>query len=703
MAVRFWKYISSQNFLLSLPVPILMTFYFLYIGAANPHLSLTGIDGEYVYLLNGLNVSVLRFDNIGFTDHPGTPFLVLTGIFLRIGHLFFGDGDIIDDVITRPDFYLQLSSLFMLVLTTLILVWGGKRILTQTKNIAAMVFLQGAYFFSEIVLFMQTRFIVDRLLPLLAFIFSVYTILYLYNSISERKYTIISGLIMGLGFIAKFNFVVLAIIPPLIIYGKNWFRYATYFLIAAFLSFLPVITKFGNAKRFILQLFFNKGTYGGGEKGIIDTGKLLETLNNLNKYGEHFLWFFAFALISILIILISQKEGTRKKLFFLVGFIFASLLLALMVSKNFKNYYLIPTLGLSGIVTFLLWQIVSSTFRLKHLSQIILAFVLWIFLSIPTIADLNSGKELRNTKKQARLETKKFIDNNIDSDNYWFLEPGWISGPFEANGLLWGISYVAGKNDFTKNYMKAYPYVLTFEGENRPIKYFRTKDAEIDKIFNTDKPIYLFSTPGRRTKLLQQELKNQVKAVNLKVAFDTIYTNSVNNDRVIKAAFTHNNDSTSYTTISSFNSMEKEQNDWKQNALTEELSYSENYSSKIIRGNKTSSIYQSDSIQQFIKNLNSIEISCKYFQRSAKNNTRLIIDLVTIDNERLWYPVACIDYFKEVNNWDNFSYRLHIPQKFRQVQKTTIYFYNSSNKEVYIDDVEIEIKGESTIHNKNER
>jgi len=691
------KYTSSRNFLMSLVLPLFLVLYLLYLGAANGHASLTGIDGEYVYLLNGLNISVLRFDNIGFTDHPGTPFLVLTGIFLRLAHLLFGQGNIIDDVIAHPDSYLKICSMFMLGLSTLVLIWGGKKIVDKTGSITAMFFLQGTYFLSEIVLSMQLRFIVDRLLPLVAFIFSVYTVLFLYNQISERKYAIFSGLILGFGFIAKFSFVVLAFIPPLILHRRNWLRYGWNFLIAAFLSFIPVIDKFWNAKKFILQLILNKGTYGVGEQGIFDADMLFSTLGKLYDFGENFVWFFVLAVVSILIYLLfaKGKKENRKKAIFLVGFLVASILMALMVSKNFKDYYLMPTLGLSGIVTFLALQLISYYFRLNKLIQTFLAIAVFGFLFTPIIDDLNAVKENTKQKRQARLQTRSFIDKNIGPNNYWFLEPGWISGPFEANGLLWGISYVADKNDFTENYIKLYPKVLTYEGDNKPIKHFRTKDAEIDKIFNEDTPVYLFSTPGRRTNLLQQELVNQSESLQLKVTLDTIFTNTYNNDRVIKATFHQMEDTVTYATIATFNDMEDEYPNWKQNAMTEEMAYSGEKSSKIQKGDKSSPVYRNNSIPQYTENLKSIVVSCKYFQTGTKNNTRLVVELINPDEERFWYPVFCIDYFKEVDNWADFFYELYVPKKFRAAQKLNAYFYNSSKEAVYIDNIDVKVNYQS--------
>ncbi len=686
---------SLGNFLMSLVLPLLMVFYLLYLGAANGQFSLTGIDGEYVYLLNGLNISTLQFDNIGFTDHPGTPFLVLIGMFLRLAHLLFGQGNIIDDVIARPDFYIKVCSMFMLGLSTLVLIWGGKKILDKTRSITALFFIQGTYFLSEIVLSMQLRLIVDRLLPLVAFVFSVYTVLFIYNKISEKEFAIFSGLILGFGFIAKFSFVVLAFIPPLILNRRNWIRYSWYFLIAAFLSFLPVIDKFGNAKKFILQLILNKGTYGVGERGILDADMLYSTLAKLYNFGENFVWFFALALVSIIVFLLRTKgkKENRKKALFLVGFLIASILMAIMVSKNFKDYYLIPTLGVSGLVTFLALHFFSFYFKLNKLIQSLLAIAVFGFLFIPIVGDLNAFKEVTAQKRQARLETKSFIDENIGANNYWFLEPGWISGPFEANGLLWGISYVANKNDFTENYMNLNPKILTYEGDNKPIKHFRTKDADIEKIFREENFVYLFSTPGRHTKNLLAELSKQAHLVHMKINPDTIFINQQNKDIIIKASFSKiegANDSLIHLN-SFFNDLEGNFEFWKQNALTKEKSFSGATSSKIQLENKSSSVFEITSDSLLMGELSVITISSKYYQSNTKNSTRLVLEVENEKNDRFWYPVFCIDYFDTVGEWSDFNYKIFLPEKYKKVRQLKIYFYNSSKAPVYLDDLLVNV------------
>ena len=64
------------------------------------------IDPEYPYLINGLNCALLRFNMIGHTDHPGTPFQLFCGLIIRLTHLLAGRESIVADVFRRPDFYL---------------------------------------------------------------------------------------------------------------------------------------------------------------------------------------------------------------------------------------------------------------------------------------------------------------------------------------------------------------------------------------------------------------------------------------------------------------------------------------------------------------------------------------------------------------------------------------------------------------------
>ena len=78
-------------------------------------------DPEYPYLVNGLNCATLKFNYIGHIDHPGTPFQVYNGIVIRITHVLFGKGSIVQDVFTRPEHYLNAISVSLFLIQALLI------------------------------------------------------------------------------------------------------------------------------------------------------------------------------------------------------------------------------------------------------------------------------------------------------------------------------------------------------------------------------------------------------------------------------------------------------------------------------------------------------------------------------------------------------------------------------------------------------
>lgn len=677
-------------------IPVLTGLIILFLGFVDSTASLTRIDPEYVCLLNGLNVSTLQFGNIGFTDSPGTPFLVVSGILIRIVHLFFGKGAIVDDVVLRPDFYIQVSSLVLLLFSLFLFIWGGKKILHSTKSIFATVAIQSSLLLSPICLTLQVRYNMDRLIPLLVFVFAVYTILYLYNSISSKKYAVISGIIMGIGFITKFNFIVLTIIPIFILMSyKDWLRYIGAFTVSAFISFLPIIDKFQNVKRFISRLLFYEGSYGQGKEGVFNLNLFSGLFNKVPALNISFTFLLLISVIIVLIYLFNRKRKKEdfKKIAFLFGFVVASFFVIILVSKNFKNYYLAPVLSLSGIVLFLLWKLIMGNWKPNKTVKVLIGFLFVTALTIPTFIKIKSEITLKKNRLKDKVETAAFIENNIKDDDYIFLEPTWMSGVMIEDGLMYGLSYVADKNDFSDVYLKYYPNVLSYEGDYKPIKHFRTKDAKIDRIFTKQNTVFLYSTPRRKTEKLKKELTRQANLVNVKTKFDTVFINQKNKDMFIKVSFNklYDLNKLPVKTHSFFNNMEENRVDWKQNALVNEKSFSGAFSSKIQHGNKYSSTFQIDLEEENYEQITAVIISSKYFQTNNKNSARLMIEVTNKKNELLKYPVFCTDYFDIINEWGDFYYKIYLPKKYRDAQKINIYFYNSSKHSVFIDDILIDL------------
>ncbi|HPF51168.1 MAG TPA: hypothetical protein PK335_06310 [Draconibacterium sp.] len=686
--------ILLRNKLLTLIVPAITITYLLYLGWIDQTASLTRIDPEYVCLLNGLNVSLLKFHNIGFTDAPGTTFLILAGILIRISHFFFGNGAITDDVILRPDFYINSSSYILLLFTFILLIWGGLKVYKSTQSIIATFLLQSSLLLSPIALSLQIRFNIDRLIPLLTFVLAVYCILFIYEQITEKKFAIMAGIIIGAGLITKLNFIVLTIIPLFFFSSfRSWFIYIASFLGSAFISFLPIIDKYKTFTAFISRLFFYKGKYGGGEKGIFEFDAFLSALKKVPIVNESLIAIILLSILSIIIFFVFKSKLSRQKMKmrFLFGFLLAFIIIIILASKNFKYYYLSPVLGLSAIaLLFSLDILTTSLVRNRFLKNSIILLVVGLLI-IPTVSDVESRRKITIQRISDQKPMLDFVSKSISKSDFLLLEPAWAAGVLKENGLLYGISYVAGRNDFSKYYLEYYPNVLSFEGISKPFKHFRTMDADIKSIFTTENSLYLISTSGRNTKEVMQELRSQASFVKMKTVFDTVYINQNNSDKIIQANFIPFTDSIPIKTVSFFNDMEAERNNWKINSLSTEMAYSGSNSSMIKRGRKYSTVCEIDSLQSFISSIHALTISCKYFQPNDKNNAQLVIQIFNNKNEQLWYPVFCINYFEQIKQWANFSYNIYIPDNYRKAQKANVYFYNSSKSPVFIDDFKVKL------------
>lgn len=683
-------------------IPLITVLWILFIGKLDHPASLTRIDPEYVCLLNGLNVSILKFGNIGFTDSPGTPFLILTGALLRITHFVSGNDSIIDDVLSRPDYYIQFASYLFLALTMFLLIWGGKKVYKSTNSILALLMVQSTLMLSPICFYLQVRFNMDRLSTVLTFIFSVYIISYLYQTISHKKFAIISGIILGIGFITKFNFIVLTILPVLLLPSyKYWLRFGLTFFISALFSFLPILDKYRDVTKFIGRLFFSQGSYGKGEKGILNFDLLLEAFAKASSLNISFSLLIA---TSLIILVISAKywklkDEDLKKLKFLFGYILASIFVIVLASKNYKNYYLAPVLGLSGAVFFLCWEYFTHNRNINKQLKLSLGIGLIVVLAIPTILKMNVQSSLKRQKITSRESTLRFIDKSISSSDYLFLEPTWRTGALVEDALLYGISYVAGRNDFTFDYLKHYPNLLSYEGSNKPIKHCRTKDADISKIFTDTNTVYIFSGKGRNTNNLTNELRMQAKLVGMNTSFDTVFINKINNDKFIKANFIKNEnfDYLKTNEISFFNNMEGQTKGWSLKELSPEKSFSGEFASKIKLGNKYSSTFQVNGDSTLKDQVLALTVSSQYFQQTNKrNNTRLIIEIENKEGNSLKHVIFCSDYFSEWNCWDTFNYKLLLAPSFQNLERIKIYFYNSAKGAVFIDDINIELSVKKT-------
>lgn len=523
--------------LIILIIPVLYLVWSLQLNILGGPFSLSRSDPEYPYLLNGLNCATLQFNNIGHTDHPGTPFQMITGLFVGVTHLIIGQGPIVQDVLFRPETYLAAASLFLSLLTFLLIYWLGHAGSRSSAGFTGAIILQSSFLLSSVLIDMPIRYNPDRMLVIYNLILAGFTVKYLLTeNYPARTYAIIAGILMGIGFATKFNFLPVLIIPLMLIPGfRNRLIYCCAIVVSFFIGVLPILNKFSDFRRFITGVASHDGLYGQGTQQMINWKAFAHNFGELlsNNPAYSAILIMAAGLIAAYFVDKKKFKTDQRLLMALAGFVIASFVGFILVSKHFKVYYFAPVLSLSGLTLFVIWKVTGTLVKsgtIHTVSSIILLAVLVAVSVIPLPAQYRS----RIKEKEANLKTQQFYQSNVSGKDLLFIEPTWMAGPMVENALVYGISYVAHRHEFYQKYNQVYPNVITWEGAGKTPRLFRTADADPESILYRGGKIFIYSSPGRNAGLLLDYLDTLAVKTGTRMSRDTVFSNPDNGDRVIR-------------------------------------------------------------------------------------------------------------------------------------------------------------------------
>lgn len=670
--------------------PIIYIVWGIFINHIAGPFYLTRIDPDYQYLLNGLNCAIIEFDRINHVDHPGTPFQVISGIFIQIIHLFSGSESIVEDVYKNPEKYLSISSFFLTVITAWVLLWLGNTVYKLTRDLFGALVLQSSLFFSAFLSDIPFRYIPDRLLIILMLLFIGLCIKYFYGTLKEKKFTILSGIIMGMGFITKFVFLPFLVIPFIVI---RKVKYKIIYLVSLFVSsiafFLPVYDKYEHFTTFIAGIISHDGLYGGGKSQVFNPDIITD---NLNKMMLENMVFFALFLVSIIIVIVFiAKPALRKKnkheFLFLVAIIIASIGTFVMVAKHYKSYYLVSLLSAGAFIFYLFYRI-SKNFALskysKYLFYIILVWILYMPLPWMNLVIKNRIKHVEEYQQTANT-----LNKIISNQDYTFMEANWRSGPFVTNGMVWALSYIDHVAYFYNQYEKIYPNHLTWEGQNNPIKYARMIDADNEAILKSGKSIYIYSAPGRYSRSLIDYLRIQEANFNIPLVIDTVFSNLAKEQYLIRARNTD-----WFTKIDISSGFEKIYNNYIYSEAGKEKFIGEfslnteevcNGFNSIKLGNEYTQ--SPKMILQNVKKGDYFELTIRRRKNHLDNKGRLVIGFEDENKEPIYYTNE--EKLSSVSSdWEivRLSGTIETQPKFYSV---VCYYQYTGSSEVYIDDFTI--------------
>lgn len=496
---------------------------------------LSRIDPDYVYLLNGLNCAILDFDRIGHVQHPGTPLQIITGVFIRITHLFAGHGNIIDDVIKNPEIYLSWCSFYIALITMGILIWLGKISYKATNSFVGTLIIQCSLFFTLYPLDLTTSYNPDRVLPLYVLILAGLCIQLLYNKqFTEKRFAILSGILFGFAVITKIHFLPLIIIPLILIHRFSSLCYfGISFIVAGVISYLPVHKKLMSSLTFFSQMIKHDGLYGKGAEQFIDPQKFLENIVTLvqNNWTTTILYILCLVTIIYLIFRSPVRKEKKQEFLILIAFILSDLVGLILVSKHYKPSYFVPYISLNALILFILWKVFYKD--LPKIGKVLFLCLSLTLLLLPLKKLWYSNHYQNNVAKTSSYEAR-LIQDQITSNDFLLIEPTWRSGPFVENGLIYGNCFVAHYYQYYNNYARIYPNILTYDGENSSLKYFIMVEADNEAIFKSGKNIFVLSTPKRNAPLIDNYLNGYADSLGIKLQKDTCYANTKDNVYLIK-------------------------------------------------------------------------------------------------------------------------------------------------------------------------
>ena len=352
-------------------------------------------DPEYAYLLNSLSLAMGKMPAL--SEHPGTTLLEFGAFVLRTAHLFFGRGEIVNDVLTRPEFYLNAmcySILAFFFAAQVALGWIARRC---GFTVSHCLLLQAAPFVSMTSIETLACVKPEAFMQPVAALLALSVVLALEkNWTSQRGMAVAMGVIVAAGVVAKATFLPLLAIPMCVL--ATWRARAmclASFALACGIFLLPIYKLWRFMAGALWDIATHTGARGTGAAGVVDTGVFMGNLLNLLKDE----WLTALIFFAGLIVWTARffsmrnsdsedesasgRAGERAKwereTFALLGVNVALAVQFLLVAKHPGKHYPQPGLSLAGLNLFLIFRCASHWLimrTIKCVSCVAVAFLM---------------------------------------------------------------------------------------------------------------------------------------------------------------------------------------------------------------------------------------------------------------------------------------------------------------------------------------
>jgi len=533
------KYLNkSALFILPLVYLILGTLFNQIIGAY----SMRNVDPEYIYLTNGLYMSLGHL-NVYHIDNPGTPLQLIVAIICRVIYLFRPHHlPYIEDVIVNSDLYLNIINNVVIALSSVVLYAAGQSVLRITSFLPYALLIQSAPFFHHL-----TYAIIGRLVPeLLMFIPVIILSILIIKNIAintERfgfKTILLFSAVSAFGLSVKITYMPIVLIPLFFIprfYDKG--KYLLFTIIGFFVFALPVIFNLNFLFRWMKSLLLNSGKYGGGDANIVDPGLYLKNLGIVYKDNTFFIFFcLVFTVLTMLYFIIRWRTINRRLAYVSVGIVMALFVLFLLVTKQYENRYLAPGFALFPLMAILAIEMVKEIFTFRYIKTAIglAVFAGFLFMIPYHMKWIRMNVDWMTTEMVSKRETAAFAAT-LEKDAIKLITPKNYGCPFHDFSVMIGHCWAGWANEvFLPYYQKINPrtyYYFPWEGR---AKYWHTP-YDINQIISQQPPVYLYI--GDYTEeIFNKSLEIMLPGYELnKLSYHLVFENQLTTERIYRLYF----------------------------------------------------------------------------------------------------------------------------------------------------------------------
>ncbi len=455
-------------------------------------------DPEYIYLINAL--CICDGQSVGHIDNPGTTLMQLAAGTIELMHLFSNPNNdtAVEHVLKEPNYFIEGIRKAIVVLNAIVLFLLGWLVFQKTHSIWTSLFLQVSTFLSAYILEVTWAKLSPE--PLLFSITAIYVILVLYYYMEQEKnqwkYVVYFALIMGAGLATKATFLPLTLFPIFVLPTIRKKLVYLAGIIPSFVIFtIPAISEYGRMFFWFRDLISHSGIYGYGEKGIINAKMYLPNIQNILSDNSIIPIVLSTGILTLCVgYFFRRKQNMNWNLKFLSGFLSTFIFGVLLVAKHYGgNHYLIPVILLSGIIFYIIINIIKCIFESKTFN----VFLLPVIVSASIIfVTWHHPRKLITSNHGYKTASKE-----IDSANLWLANN--YSNFTHVNYYIFSINKFTGLkfgNDFANRKMlshlrKIYPNIYFYELSSNSYFKWNIKTTLNDIIETSGKKILLMNGP----------------------------------------------------------------------------------------------------------------------------------------------------------------------------------------------------------------